>query len=163
VRLCVYAHTEGLALRAAGIAAPILVLGPIDPRDADAAVAGRLECALWDTGEFARRLAAAAGAHRVRARVHVKINTGLNRLGLEPHELADALEDYLRIPELQVVGIFSHLSSAEELDSPSTMRQMETFEQAMAPAAPLLEQHGVAPVRHIAASAAAMRNRRARR
>ncbi|HEY1682099.1 MAG TPA: alanine racemase [Candidatus Tumulicola sp.] len=156
VRLCVYAPGEGLALREAGIAIPILVLGPVEPHDADAAVAANLECALWDTGEFAHALAAAAHAHRTRAGVHVKINTGLNRLGLEPHELADALEDYLRRPELRVAGVFSHLSSAEELDSPSTMRQLETFEQAMAPAAPLFEQHGISPIRHIAASAAAM-------
>jgi alanine racemase len=155
-RICVYAFEEGVALRDAGITAPILVLGPIDPRDADAAVAANLECALWDTGTFAHALATAARTHQTRAGVHVKINTGLNRLGLEPHELGDALEDYLRRPELNVVGIFSHLSSAEELDSPSTMRQLETFEQAMIPASPVLEQYGVSPIRHIAASAAAM-------
>jgi alanine racemase len=155
-RLCVYAYEEGIALREAGIAAPILVLGPIDPRDVDQAIAARLECALWDTGTFAHAVSTAADAHRTQAHVHVKINTGLNRLGLEPHELVDALEDYLRRPELRVAGIFSHLSSAEELDSPSTMRQLETFERAMTPATPLLERHDIAPIRHIAASAAAM-------
>ncbi|HXM08148.1 MAG TPA: alanine racemase, partial [Candidatus Acidoferrum sp.] len=95
-RLCVYAYEEGLALREAGIAAPVLVLGPIDPRDVDAAIAAGLECALWDTGKFALALSSAARAHQTQAHVHVKINTGLNRLGLEPHELVDALEDYLR-------------------------------------------------------------------
>ena len=155
-RICVYGFEEAAALRAGGIAAPILVLGPV-PLDAlDDAMAAKLDLALWDTGEFARRLASAARKRRTRAPVHVKINTGLNRLGFEPHELVDAVEDYLHVGELQVAGVFSHLSSAEELDSPFTMHQLETFERALASAAPLFERANVVPIRHIAASAAAM-------
>ena len=88
--------------------------------------------------------------------MHLKINTGLNRLGLEPHELVDAAEDYLRVSEIAIAGIFSHLSSAEELDSPYTMHQLETFERALAQVKPVLEAREIVPVRHIAASAAAM-------
>jgi alanine racemase len=155
-RICVYGFEEAAGLRAGGIAAPILVLGPV-PLDAlDDAMAAKLDLALWDTGEFARRLASAARKRRTRAPVHVKINTGLNRLGFEPHELVDAVEDYLHVGELQIAGVFSHLSSAEELDSPFTMHQLETFERALASAAPLFERGDVVPIRHIAASAAAI-------
>jgi alanine racemase len=155
-RICVYSYEEGLALRDGGITGPILVLGPIPPNALGDVVAAKLELALWDTGEFARVLAAAARKHHRRAPVHVKINTGLNRLGFEPHELVDAIEDYLHLAELEIKGIFSHLSSAEEMDSPYTMHQLETFERALSHAAPLLERHDIKPIRHIAASAAAM-------
>ena len=155
-RICVYGFEEAAALRAGGITAPILVLGPV-PLDAlDDAMAAKLDLALWDTGEFARRLASAARKRQTRAPVHVKINTGLNRLGFEPNELVDAVEDYLHVGELQIAGVFSHLSSAEELDSPFTMHQLETFERALASAAPLFERANIVPIRHIAASAAAI-------
>lgn len=155
-RICVYAVEEGIALRDGGITAKILVLGPIPPALLSDALAAKLEIALWDTKAFALRLAEAARKRHVAAQVHLKVNTGLNRLGLEPHELVDAAEDYLRVSEISIAGIFSHLSSAEELDSPYTMHQLETFERALAQVKPVLEAREIVPVRHIAASAAAM-------
>jgi alanine racemase len=155
-RICVYAFEEALALRGGGITKPILVLGPVPPDALDDVMAARLDLALWDTGDFARRLANAARKQQMRAPVHVKVNTGLNRLGFEPHELADAIEDYLHVSEIEIAGVFSHLSSAEELDSPYTMHQLETFERALAATEPLFERHHIVPLRHIAASAAAI-------
>ncbi|MBV8373318.1 MAG: alanine racemase [Candidatus Eremiobacteraeota bacterium] len=155
-RLCVYSIDEALALRAGGITKPILILGPLPIDALDDAMVASADIALWDTGEFARRLASAARKRRARAPVHVKVNTGLNRLGFEPHELVDAIEDYLRVSEIDVAGVFSHLSSAEELDSPLTMHQLDTFERALALAQPLFERGNIVPLRHIAASAAAI-------
>ena len=156
VRICVFALDEALALRDGGITAPILVLGPIAPAALAQALSADLELALWDTKQFVRTLAAAARDQQTRARVHVKINTDLNRLGLEPHELTDAVEDYLHVPEIEIAGIFSHLASAEEIDSPYTMHQLGAFDRALSQAKPLLDKHELAPIRHIAASAAAM-------
>lgn len=155
-RLCVYTLEEAVALRVGGITRPILVMGPIPPASLDHVFAAKAELALWSTGEFARRVCAAAGKWQRIAPVHIKVNTDLNRLGFEPHELVDALEDVLRLPELAVAGIFSHLASAEELDSPYTLHQLGGFERALAQAKPLLDRRGIAPLRHIAASAAAM-------
>lgn len=155
-RLCVYTIEEGIALRTAGITVPVLVLGPIAPEALDDAMAANVELVLWSAGEFVRRVCAAARKRGRTARVHVKVNTDLNRLGFEPHELLDALEDLLRLPELELTGIFSHLASAEELDSPYTMHQLGQFERALTQAKPLLDRRGVAPIAHIAASAAAM-------
>jgi alanine racemase len=155
-RICVYAVEEGIALRDGGITAKILVLGPIPPALLSDALAAKLEIALWDNKEFALRLAEAARKRHAAAQVHLKVNTGLNRLGLEPHELLDATEDFLRVPDIAIAGIFSHLSSAEELDSPYTMHQLETFERALEQVKPVLDARGIEPVRHIAASAAAM-------
>lgn len=155
-RICVYGVDEGIALRDGGITAKILVLGPVPNESLVDALAAKLEIALWDTKDFARRLAAAARKRHASAQVHVKVNTGLNRLGVEPHELGDAVEDFLRVPEFSIAGVFSHLSSAEEIDSPYTMHQLATFEQAFAQVQPLFAAREIAPLRHLAASAAAM-------
>jgi alanine racemase len=155
-RLCVYCVEEGLALRAAGIAAPILVLGPVPPEVLDEALAANLELAVWNVGPFARRLAAAAGKRGTRAFVHVKVNTDLNRLGVEPEELSGAVETLGGTAEIAVGGIFSHLAAAEEIDSPYTMHQLAAFDRALLGVKPLLDRSRLAPIRHIAASAAAM-------
>jgi alanine racemase len=156
VRLCVFSIDEAVALRAAGIAAPILVLGPIPANALDDALAANVELVLWGTGDFVRRVRASARKRERTAAVHIKVNTDLNRLGFEPHELVDALEEILRFPEIAVAGIYSHLASAEELDSPYTMHQLSAFEGALARAKPLLDRRTLTPLRHIAASAAAM-------
>jgi alanine racemase len=155
-RLCVYTIEEALALRTGGVTVPILVLGPVPPAAIDDALSANVELSVWSTKEFARLLCTAARKRQTPAVVHVKVNTDLNRLGFEPHELVDALEEFLRLPEIEIAGIFSHLASAEELDSPYTMHQLEAFERALAHAAPLLERRSLTPLRHIAASAAAM-------
>lgn len=155
-RICVYAIEEAIALREGGVNAPILVMGPVPPEALDAALAARAEIALWDTRNFLHDLAAASRRRSEPFNVHVKVNTGLNRFGLEPGEVADAIEDYARLKELRITGIFSHLSAAEEIDSPYTMQQLARFERAIAESKPLLERHGITPFRHIAASAAAM-------
>ena len=155
-RLCVYTIDEALGLRSAGISAPILVLGPIPTGAlADALNAG-LEVALWNRGEFVSRLEDAARAAGATASVHVKVNTDLNRLGVEPHELGQVVDKLSDVPALHIAGIFSHLASAEELDSPYTMRQLGAFERSLEEARPLLERQPVRPLAHIAASAAAM-------
>ena len=155
-RLCVYALEEALALRSAGIAGPILVLGPIPGEALHDALNARLEIALWNRGEFVVRLEAAARACGADASVHVKVNTDLNRLGIEPHELGDSVRRLGDCAALHIAGIFSHLASAEELDSPYTMRQLDAFERGLEEARPMLERQHVRPLRHIAASAAAM-------
>lgn len=155
-KLCVYSIEEAIALRDGGITKPILILGPIPPGALDDAMEAGVEVALWDTGEYVRLLAAAAHKAHRRVKAHVKVNTGLNRLGLAPEELQDAVEDYCHIADIEIAGIFSHLASAEEIDSPYTMHQLERFNHAYTQAEPVLASHHAAPIRHIAASAAAM-------
>lgn len=155
-RLCVYSIEEAAVLRDAGITRPIFVMGPVQSADLDEARARKAEIALWDTGSYLRAVIDSARKRGERVPVHVKINTGTTRLGLEPHDAHDAIEDYLRLPELELAGVFSHLAAAEELDSPFTLGQLDTFTRALQPVEELLQNSRVRPVRHIAASAAAM-------
>ena len=155
-RICVYDIQEALALRDAGITRRIFVMGPVESAHLDEALARNVEIALWDTGSYLRTAAVTARQRNSRFPVHVKVDTGVARLGLEPHNAPDAIEDYVRIPEIEVAGIFSHLAAAEELDSPFTAKQIERFEQVLHATEQSFERKGMRPIRHVAASAAAM-------
>lgn len=154
--ICVYSASEAFVLRGAGVHKKLIVLGPIEPADLDELVARDIEFALWDSKAFSRDAAAAAQRRQRDARAHIKINTGLNRLGIEAEDLSDAVEDTLRLPGVVLAGIFSHLASAEEIDSPYTTYQLDRYERAINASAPALAAANVNPTRHIAASAAAM-------
>jgi alanine racemase len=154
--LCVYSLEEAVALRDGGLTKPLLIMGPVAPENLESALATKAAIALWDTGVYALRVASTARRRNTAFPVHVKINTGLNRLGLAPQDAADAIEDYLRMAELRIEGVFSHLAAAEEMDSPFTLAQLATFESALAPVQEQLQANTPSPILHIAASAAAM-------
>ena len=155
-RFCVYEVAEAVVLREAGIKAPILIFGPIEPTDLDAAHACNAEITLWDTAAYARRVAGVARRRAAPFRVHVKVETGVTRLGLEPARVADAVAEYLRTPELLIDGAYSHLAAAEELDSDFTLVQLERFTGALAACTASFASLPRLPQRHIAASAAAL-------
>ncbi|PZR59703.1 MAG: alanine racemase [Candidatus Meridianibacter frigidus] len=154
--LCVYGADEAVVLRNEGVTKPILIMGPVEPSALDAVLKAKAAVALWNTGSYVHRVSSVARAHNAVFPVHVKVNTGLNRLGLSPHDAADAIEDFLRIPGIRVDGVFSHLAAAEELDSPYTLSQLEVFQSALAPVQPQLNERSPRALLHIAASAAAM-------
>jgi alanine racemase len=115
-RLAVATLPEGLALRAAGIDAPITVLWGIGEPEAGPAIAAGLEPIVYDTAaiDLVERAAGAAGQ---RASVQLKLDTGLGRQGADP---ADAVELGLRVVRsrhLQLTGTFSHLAIPGEDDA----------------------------------------------
>lgn len=148
---CVYSIEEGLALREAGIAVPVLVLGPAPVELLDEALAHDLQITLWSDGTYVETVASTARAHGKAFRVHVKVDTGVRRLGLDPSQAPKAIQRIAGTRGIELAGIFSHLASAEELDSAFTLTQVETLNAAIDGA-----KLDTKPVRHIAASAAAM-------
>jgi alanine racemase len=151
---CVYRADEAAALRAAGIVAPVLVLGPVEARDLDLVAEARAAIALWSEGGFLRDAARAARKRGLRLPVHAKIDTGVTRLGLDRDRAAGAIAQYLAAPDLDLRGAFTHLAAAEELESAFTYGQLERFNAALEPLGQSLAARGV--IRHAAASAAAM-------
>jgi alanine racemase len=151
---CVYAAEEALALREAGVRAPLLVLGPVEPYDLAAVHASGVALTLWDEGAFRQDVARVARAGGAPFAVHAKIDTGVTRLGLEPGDAPRALASYLSDPDLDLRGAYTHLAAVEELESGFTLAQRERFEGALRPLARELAERGV--LRHAAASAAAM-------
>ena len=128
-RLAVATLGEGLALREAGIAAPVLILWGLGDPEAAAALAADLEPVVYDSAGVDRIERAAADAGR-RASVQLKVDSGLGRQGSEP---AFAVELALRIAHsrhLQLSGTFSHLAVPGE-DEAYTDVQLLRFAQAL--------------------------------
>ena len=148
-RLAVYELDEAVALRDAGIAIPIHVLGPVAAGDLDAAGAANVELTLWDDRGFVEQTVHMSRRRGAPVRVHAKIDTGVTRLGMRPDDAPQILAHYAAIPELTLAGVFSHLAAAEELDSTFTHEQLAKFAAATSACPPSAE-------RHVAASAAAM-------
>ncbi len=115
---------EAAALRSAGIDEPILLLGSLHPEDAaDAAAAGALPTI---TGLEAARAFAAA---RPGGEVHVKVDSGMGRVGVSPAGLA-ALVNQIEELGLRIAAIYTHFAVADE-DRRETERQLEVFRQAV--------------------------------
>ena len=149
VRRVAVAHvSEGLALRQQGFEKDILVLGSALPFQLPAAVAAGLELAAG-SAEFVSALDAAAAQAGRRARVHVKIDTGLHRIGAEPgDELAALAEALRRAGHIDAVGIFSHFADTD--NEAASRAQYARFMQGTAQ----LEQAGFKGLlRHICSSA----------
>lgn len=108
--LAVHRIQAAIALREAGITAPILLLGYIPPSGIDLILEHRITPTLVEF-ETAQLISAQA-THPVA--VHVKIDTGMSRYGLEPERTVDFIRDLTQLPHIVIEGIFSHFASADE-------------------------------------------------
>jgi alanine racemase len=86
-----------------------------------------VQLTLWDRELYARQVASVARRRGGRFAVHAKIDTGVVRLGLDRDDAPSALARYANTPEYDLVGAFTHLAAAEELDSPFTHEQLARF------------------------------------
>jgi alanine racemase len=145
---------EGIQLRKSGIDRPVLILGGIYPGQEKKCVGFNLSTTVFDL-EQARVLNEAARRLYRQARVHVKIDTGMGRLGIAHGDAGDFFRELRQLSHLELEGIISHYASADELDEGGrsyTSLQAERFAAAVAAA----RAAGFAPrYRHIANSAAA--------
>ena len=150
---------EALRLRASGDTGRILawLYAPGDP-DLEACIAADIDLSAGNLGMLQDIAAAAEAAGRT-ARVHLKIDTGLGRGGCPPESWPSLLAAAVEAPRIDVVGIWSHLASAEVPDAPETDEQIAAFESALTAAA----EAGIRPqVRHLASSGAALSRPQAR-
>jgi alanine racemase len=144
---------EGFELRAAGIRAPILVLGAYYNRHQDDVLSERLTPVVYDRSDLEKFATAAARRNRP-AEVHVKVDTGMSRLGIAPGELEATLTRLSQLPSLRLAGICTHFASADLADAGTTEEALAKFGRGLAGAA-ALGFHGL--VNHAANSAAAVR------
>lgn len=142
---------EGLALRHAGVAAPVLVLGSATEVEAKEAVREGLSLTL--TSLEAIPAIARAGARR--ARVHLKVDTGMTRLGVQVAEVPRALTQ-IRRAGLRLQGCYTHLASADEADHTITREQLNRFD----PVAARIRRTFPTAMIHAANSAAALAHAR---
>ena len=113
---------EGLRLRSAGIEAPILVLSELPPGSEAVALAHRLTPTLYSEGGLERLASAARGS----VPVHVKIDTGMHRVGVWPPKEAPAFARRVQEAGLEVEGLFTHFARSEE-DEVTTKEQLGRF------------------------------------
>jgi len=147
---------EGAALRVAGIRCEILVFGALSVSDLD----GLFDCRLTptiSTPGAARAVQAAAEKYRRQLRYHLKIDTGMNRLGFRYDNLKRTLPGLLASTNLELQAAYTHFATADDVDSPLFGEQRTRFERAMQELAAL----GAVPAfRHAANSAATLRDSR---
>lgn len=154
---CVALLEEGVELREAGIGAPILVMGG-HYGNAHAEVIARelvpVVCDLETIAAFARL--ARSGSVGRPVDVHVKVDTGMARLGATMRDLPGLADGLAALPEVRVRGLMTHLACADAADDVENDEAMARFDEARA----ILERRGIRPeIRHAANSAALLRTR----
>lgn len=150
--LAVALPEEGVRLRRAGVSAPILVLGAVSAEELEVCVAQDLVVTVFEP-HIAKLLSEAACRLQKMARVHIKVDTGMGRLGLPPHEAVDLVEMVQRLPGLEIQGVFTHFACADCPDLQYTQWQWRRFQQVMN----TLRNKGIAiPYYHAANTAAAL-------
>ncbi len=149
---------EAAVLRKAGVDAPILLLS--QPRLADLAAVVRYDLRPTITTQVAVELLANAAREQGRVvPVHLKVDTGMNRIGVAPVDAPALAREIVRQPELQLEGVFTHCAVADEPDNPFTDVQLDRYESVLAE---LARDGIVPPIRHAANSATAIAHPRGR-
>jgi alanine racemase len=150
--LAVATFDEAAELRTAGIEAPVLVMGPVAPGGEPEAVALDLRLCVYER-ESLDRLAAAAAASGRHVRLHLKVDTGMARLGCSPDEallLARRIEED---PLLELEGLWTHFAEADDAGSSRTQQQLQAYLAVLSE----LASAGISPpILHCANSAAAL-------
>ena len=125
--LAVHRIQTAITLREAGIESPVLLLGHVLPSAVDLVLGHRITPTLvdWETA----RLLSARADHPVP--VHIKIDTGMSRYGLEPDRAVDFVRDVATLPNIIINGIFSHFAAADEPNLDFAQRQWTQFQEIL--------------------------------
>ncbi len=149
---------EAAPLRAAGLDAPILLLSQPRPDELDDAIVLGLEVTLYSPG-FVERLGARAVDVAARVPVHVKIDTGMHRVGAQPGDAMALTKAVVEHPGLELASVWTHCAVADEPSNPFTAEQLARYEAVLSE----LAAAGITvPRRHAANSAAAIAHPAAR-
>ncbi len=153
---------EGIVIRQAGVRVPILVFGALSVSDLD----GLFEFSLTptiSTPGAAKAVQAAAARHQTTIGFHLKIDTGMNRLGFRHDNLRRTLPDLFASANLRLDAVYTHFASADVPESPVFSDQRERFESAWSVVQSLIVERGLQPaqvIRHASNSAALLRDSR---
>jgi alanine racemase len=152
-RFAVASLDEGIALRQAGLSTSVVVLGALFEEQVSDLIAHQLTPVVSD-GRILPALTKAAHSRPVPYPIHLKVETGMGRLGFSPEELRLLLDDPLFRNSLKVEGIMTHLADADGKDSTFTERQSNAFRAVLKQ----IRERGVTlPLVHAANSAAIVR------
>lgn len=142
---------EGVTLREAGVTRPILIFGALSVSDLSYLFTHALTPTV-STPSAARALEAAAAARDVVLSCHLKIDTGMNRLGFRHDNLGRTVPAVLAMPHLRIEAVYTHFATADQPESPWMEEQRQRFDRAIA----ALGAMGLRGVRRHAANSAAL-------
>lgn len=141
---------EAIPLRLAGMTCRVLVLGPISPEQADPVAAYGLDQCVCDLAQ-AEALDRAARAHGRKLSLHLKVDTGMGRVGLRPREVRGVAEKIAGLPSVRLAGLMTHFAESEAEDPAFAREQLARFAEV----AHELRGAGIAvPLRHASNSGA---------
>ncbi len=147
---------EAIPLRDAGIHTRILLMTGFWRGEEEEIIRLQLTPTVWETGQVELLEKAAAGMNLPRLPVHLKVDTGMGRLGVDPEDLYEVCAALKSSPHLILEGLSTHLASSEVLDAPSVDEQLRKFEQVRN----LLRNEGFDPPLIHAANTGAVISRR---
>ncbi len=143
---------EGIELRKAGIETPILIFGPVQSDQVGPVVHYGLTIAICDW-ESALAMSGEAVRTGKPALVHLKVDTGMGRVGVRPDDAVEFTRKAKELPGLKITGVFSHLATADEKDKQYAKRQIRVFSKTVE----ALKAAGLLPEKvHLANSAGVM-------
>ena len=150
--LCVALADEAIALRQAGVSAPILVMSEQPPQQHEDMIKYGLIATLYNKATI-EHYASVATRLGVVGAVHLKVDTGMHRVGIDPQHAVEMAQLIAKETWLQLDGIFTHLATADVVNHEATARQIAEFDQVCEE----LKLIGLLPSRvHIANSSATM-------
>jgi len=117
---------EALSIRENNPSCSILILGFIDESDIKEAILNNFSMCLYSAG-FAKKADEISGKLGIPAKLHIKLNTGMNRLGFSPKHITESAKILAGLKNVSYEGLFSHFSTADEEDLSYTKMQYETF------------------------------------
>ncbi|HTY12869.1 MAG TPA: alanine racemase [Candidatus Omnitrophota bacterium] len=139
---------EALELREAGVVGPILILTESPTSVMDEVVQHRLTQTVYSFSE-AKALSDEASRRKLTAKVHIKVDTGMGRVGVQPSEAVALVAKVQSLPNLEIEGVFTHFAKAEEHMDSFTSDQFDRFRA-------LLPKLSDIPIKHAANSAATL-------
>ena len=149
-RLAVARLEEGIFLRKAGITVPILILGLTLKQQAELLVSYSITPTVSEY-EMIEELSKFAVKEERTAKVHLKVDTGMGRIGILPDHILDLVKKIKALKNIEIEGIFTHFSVADEKDKAYTEMQFKKFMDVLT----VLENEGIRiPVKHVGNSAA---------
>jgi alanine racemase len=141
---------EGLLLRERGVAAPILVMGGIMENQIPHFLRNQLTLTASSIGKL-RQIDEAAAGLGVRAKVHLEVDTGMERIGVHHYNARGFLEESLRCRHCEIEGIYSHFASSDAVDTSFAREQLARFEEVLH----FYDERSLSPpLRHMANSGA---------
>lgn len=141
---------EAVELRKAGIKKPILILGAISKEQISIVVAYDITCVVFSS-EFAKEVSKEAEKQKKTAKIHIKLDTGMGRIGYQPTK--ESIADIVKLSHyknLEIEGLFTHFAKADYYDKSYTKKQLELYIEF---ADKLQEKGIVPPIKHVSNSA----------